>query len=71
MIRMVSLSMGVATVRLVIGLFEAFSNLGFEQVFGTAFWLGLGSNLLVAEVWINYTRVTDPIDSISALTASR
>jgi hypothetical protein len=28
-----------------------------EAVFGTAFWLGWSINLLVAEVWINKTRV--------------
>ena len=33
------------------------SGLGLEEVFGTAFWLGWSVNLLVAEVWINYTRV--------------
>ena len=25
----------------------------FEEVFGASFWLGLGANLLIAEVWIS------------------
>lgn len=57
MIRVMALAMGVATIRLFIALFTAAFDLGFEEVFGTSFWLGLGLNLLVAEVWINHTRV--------------
>ena len=38
-------------------LFRALSELGLEEVFGASFWLGFGVNLLVAEVWINHTRV--------------
>jgi len=56
MIRVFSLAMGVASIRVTIGLFTALSDLGIEEVFGTSFWLGLGTNLLVAEAWINHTR---------------
>jgi hypothetical protein len=30
--------------------------LSMEEIFGTAFWLGFGVNLLVAEVWIHMVR---------------
>lgn len=56
MIRVMALAMGVATIRLFIALFTGLSDLGFEEVFGTSFWLGLGFNLLVAEIWIDHTR---------------
>ena len=57
MIRTFALAMGVASIRVFIGLFMALSELGIEEVFGTSFWLGFGVNLLVAEVWINHTRL--------------
>ena len=49
--------MGAASIRVFIGLFMALSDYSFEQVFGTSFWLGFCVNLLVAEVWINHTRL--------------
>lgn len=58
MIRAFALALGVATIRVFLGLFMALSDLGFEEVFSTCFWLGFGVNLLVAEVWINRTRVS-------------
>ena len=57
MIRTFALAMGVASIRVFIGLFTALSELGSEEVFGASFWLGFGVNLLVAEVWINHTRI--------------
>ncbi len=57
MIRTYALATGVASIRVFIALFMALSDLAFEEVFGTSFWLGFGVNLLVAEVWINHTRV--------------
>lgn len=57
MIRTFALAMGVASIRVFLGLFTALSDLGVEEVFGTSFWLGFSVNLLVAEVWINHTRV--------------
>jgi uncharacterized membrane protein len=56
MIRVFALALGVATIRLVVGLSLALTDAGFEEVFGVAFWLGLGINLLVAEAWIRHTR---------------
>ena len=57
MIRTFALAMGAASIRVFIGLFTALSELGFEEVFGVSFWLAFGVNLLVAEVWINHTRL--------------
>ena len=56
MIRTFSLAMGVATVRVYFLLLGALTGLSFEETFGASFWLGFGTNLLVAEVWINHTR---------------
>lgn len=57
MIRTFALAMGVASIRVFIGLFTALLELGLEEVFGASFWLGFGVNLLVAEAWINHTRM--------------
>ena len=61
MILTFSLAMGVATIRVFFVLLGALTGLSFEEVFGTSFWLGFGVNLLVAEVWINYTQRTGQI----------
>jgi uncharacterized membrane protein len=58
MIRVMALAMGVATIRVFVAILSVGAGYGFEEVFGTAFWLGLGVNLLIAEIWINYTRVS-------------
>jgi hypothetical protein len=49
----------VASIRVFVGLFTGMLDFGFEEVFGTSFWLGFSVHLLVAEVWINHTRVID------------
>ena len=56
MIRTFALAMGVASIRVFIALFTILSDLGLEQVFGASFWLGFGTNMVVAEIWINMTR---------------
>ncbi|HEY3043087.1 MAG TPA: DUF2306 domain-containing protein [Vicinamibacterales bacterium] len=56
MLRTYALAMGVATIRVFVGLFMALSNYTFAEVFGAAFWLGFSVNLLAAEVWINASR---------------
>jgi len=56
MIRTLALAMGVASIRIFIPLLQVTTGLGMEEVFGTSFWLGFGVNMVVAEVWINYTR---------------
>ncbi len=61
MIRTFALAMGAASIRVFIPLLIVLTGLGLEEVFGASFWLGFGVNLLVAEVWINYTRRTGQI----------
>ncbi len=61
MIRTFALAMSVATQRVFSNLLMPLTGLSTEEVFGTAFWLGIGVNLLVAEVWINHTRAAGRI----------
>ncbi len=61
MIRTFALAMSVATQRVFLILLGSLTGLSLEEVFGAAFWLGIGVNLVVAEVWINYTRRTGQI----------
>lgn len=56
MIRMFAIALAVATVRPIVGMFFACSNLSPHEFFGIAFWLGFTIHLIAAEVWINYTR---------------
>jgi len=56
MIRMFSIGLAVATIRPIVGLFFAFSGVPPQTFFGTAFWIGFTLHLILAEVWINYTR---------------
>lgn len=58
-IRAVSVALGVATVRPIMGVFFATSprtGLTVHQFFGTAFWMGFILTYVVGEVWIRYTR---------------
>jgi len=61
MIRTFAAAMSVATQRVITTILMPLTGLSLEEVFGTAFWLGIGVNLVVAEVWINYTRRTGQI----------
>ena len=70
MIRTFALATGTATVRIFLTLLPALSGLGLEDVFGASFWLGFGINLLVAEVWINHTRVAGRRTGTRTLSAS-
>lgn len=56
MIRVFSLGLGISTTRLVVTALLIISKGTFADVLGTAFWLGLGINLLIAEIWINTSR---------------
>jgi uncharacterized membrane protein len=60
MIRMFAIALAIATVRPIVALFFIFSKLSPHEFFGIAFWLGFTIQLLVAEVWINYTRPQRP-----------
>ncbi len=58
-IRMVSVALGVATARPIMGMFFATSRLtGLtpRQFFGIAMWLGFLSTYAAAEIWIHHTR---------------
>lgn len=59
MIRAFAVGLAVAAVRPIMGVFFAtrsITHLTPHDFFGTAFWLGFTIQLLVAEIWINYTR---------------
>ncbi len=58
MIRTFALALSVATQRVFLIFLTSLTGLSLEEVFGAAFWLAIGVNLVVAEVWINYTRRT-------------
>jgi uncharacterized membrane protein len=59
MIRAFAIGLAVATIRPIVGVFFAtrgITHLTPHDFFGTAFWLGFTVQLMVAEVWINWTR---------------
>jgi uncharacterized membrane protein len=56
MIRTFAIGLAVATIRPIVGMFFALSNLSPHEFFGTAFWLGFTLHLIAAEIWINTTR---------------
>jgi hypothetical protein len=59
MIRAFAIGLAVATIRPINGMFFAtrgITHLTPHDFFGTAFWIGFTVQLMVAEVWINYTR---------------
>lgn len=56
MIRVFAIGLAVATIRPIVGLFFALSDLPPQEFFGIAFWLGFTAHLIIAEIWINYTR---------------
>jgi len=64
MIRTFALAMSVATMRVFLILSRPLTGLSTEEVFGASFWLGIGVNLLVAEVWINHTRAAGRIAAV-------
>lgn len=71
MIRMFGISLGVATVRPVMGIFFATApatHLTPHDFFGIAFWIGFTVTLIAAESWINYTRsLTAPSTRLASL----
>lgn len=52
MIRAFAVGLGVGSIRLWIGSFEALGLMTFSQGFGLAFWLGLGTHAAAAEWWL-------------------
>ena len=59
MIRAFAIGSAVAAIRPIVGIFfgtRKITHLTPHDFFGTAFWLGFTIQLMVAEIWINYTR---------------
>lgn len=56
MIRMVSIAMGVASIRVIFLLFIKFTNYSYLEIMGTTFWIGWSINLIIAETYIRYTQ---------------
>lgn len=56
MIRMFSIGLGIATVRVVGMLMGAITRSSFQESAGTAFWIGWVSTFAAAELWIRHTR---------------
>ena len=56
MIRMFSVGLGIATVRVVGLLLFTITRSSFQESAGVAFWLGWVSTFTAAELWIRYTR---------------
>jgi hypothetical protein len=61
MIRGYAIGLAVATIRPIMGTFFAAALMSGhtpepKEFFGTAFWIGFTLQMMVAEIWINYTR---------------
>lgn len=55
MIRALSIGLGVGTQRLIVGILQI-NGYAMSESFGPSLWLGLGLNLVIAEIWINLSR---------------
>lgn len=56
MIRVFSIGLGIAVIRILIGFFLAFTSYKQSEIFALTFWLGFGGMWLIGEVWIRATR---------------
>lgn len=56
MIRAFALGLAVTTMRPMIVIFLAFTELSFSEILGIAFWLAFSLHLVIAEIWVNVTR---------------
>jgi uncharacterized membrane protein len=56
MLRVFAMGLGIANARGYFLIFLYLTRVPSSQFFGTIFWLGTGTNLLLAEIWINLTR---------------
>lgn len=56
MIRAFALGLSVATMRPLVGLLTALANLSFAESLGISFWLAFSLHLVLAELWLTYTR---------------
>lgn len=67
MIRAYSIGIAVATMRPVIGLFFAFTNIRFQDFFGSVFWIAFILHAIVAELWIRFTRRSSSAQMLNPL----
>ena len=56
MVRGWALMMAIATERIMLGVFQATTDIDFGILFGTTFWMAGVVNLAAAEAWIHLTR---------------
>ncbi|MDQ0892701.1 DUF2306 domain-containing protein [Agromyces ramosus] len=56
MIRAFAVGVGVGTIRLWIGLLAWLTSMPIADSFALAFWLGLGMNVVVGELWLRWRR---------------
>lgn len=56
MIRAFALGLAVTTMRPMIATMLALTNLSFSEILGIAFWLAFSLHLVVAELWVKFTR---------------
>jgi len=57
MIRAFALGLAVTTMRPMVGAITALAGLSFAESLGIAFWLAFSLHLVLAEAWINFTRI--------------
>jgi hypothetical protein len=56
MLRAFAIGLAIATIRPITAFFFVLTSLTPQQFFGTAFWIGFGVHVLIAEIWIRQTR---------------
>ncbi len=61
MLRAYSIGLAVATMRPVIGLLFAFTDIPFSEFFGYTFWFSFIVHFTIAEIWIRFTRKTSAL----------
>jgi uncharacterized membrane protein len=64
MIRAFALGSAVATMRPMIAIMLAVTGLSFSESLGIAFWLAFSLHLVIAELWVNMTRVKPVMASV-------
>jgi len=56
MLRAFAIGLAIATIRPIVVLFFALTDLSTREFFGIAFWIGFSIHLIAAEIWIQHTR---------------
>jgi uncharacterized membrane protein len=57
MIRAFALGLAVTTMRPMVGILTALTGLPFSEILGISFWLAFSLHMVLAECWINFTRM--------------